>query len=104
MGLPLGYSSDTMSQAMESQWDALKDAMPSQTAHWSVPAATQKGEQALGATFQKRCWVSAGPAGGWVVNTELEGQPWMHPRQVGSECISWSSTTIVFLSAFVGPL
>ena len=74
---PPGVTSDTVSQSLESTWDAVKGAISCQIAHKDITVATAKVEAAVVAVWIRRGWIQC-PEGcsEWQLKLDCPGHPW----------------------------
>ena len=72
-----GVTSDTVSQSLESTWDAIKGAISCQLAHKDIALATSKVAEAVIALWIRRGWLVASPGSSqWQLQTGREGHSW----------------------------
>ena len=76
-GKPPGVTSDTVSQARESTWDAVKGAISCSIAHKDITVATAKVEAAIVAVWIRREWLHC-PVGTtqWQLKRGSHGFSW----------------------------
>jgi len=76
-GNPLGVTSDTVSQSLESTWDAVKGAISCQIVHKDIQVATTKVQSAVTAILIRRGWIVC-PEGSseWQLQSGCHGYSW----------------------------
>ena len=83
-GLPAGLTPDTISQGMESSFDAIKDAISVSVHHRDIAYATQKVEHAVNAVLVNRGYVAprSDPQhnGEWQMQEMVHGRSWLNMR------------------------